>query len=1030
MQTNDGYPGGRPTAKRVPAGTRAGRSRNRMTAKETNPAFPYVADITFLAGDIVFATDRQGLVVYWNKEAEEITGNKREEALGKPYTIACRMVPGFDTLDISAVLGGRDFAGGVRCVSRGGAEVALYLFATVGRNQSGEPAGVVVIGRDVSGLWQAEETAQASTDKYQVLFENTQDSVAIADIGGRVLEANPACLRLYGYTADEVKGMNLADVVAPEDRGAARAAMASLALGRPVTKTIRMRRKDGTRFVVDLLVSVIMVRGERRIVSVTRDVTDRVRTEQATSQSERMYRAVFESANDAVFIESVDGRILDVNRHGCELLGYRRSELLKLNVRDLVPAEARPWLPHVVDAILRERTFRTEAVNVHKDGRQIPVEMSASTMEMDGKTVVLAIVRDITKRKLDEQALRESEEKFRSVAEQSPNMIFINARGRVVYTNQKSADVMGYTREEFYAAGFDFMRLIASESVELIKSVYARHARGEEVEPYEYTLVTKGGRRIESIITTKLIDYDGTKAILGIVTDITDRVRADRALRAEKERSHTYLALAGAMLVALDASGRITLLNRRACQVLGVTEAEGLGRDWFETFVPERYRSQVKSVFAELMSGNVEPVEYYVNPVLVDDGEERLIAWHNTLLRDEQGRPNGTLASGEDVTEREKVSAALRESEEKYRSVVERASDGICVIQEGRFRYVNQRLAHMAGYEPQEMVGREFAEYLHPQDRQTVVDRYRRRFAGEPQPAAYSVRIVAHGGGEVPVELNVGMATYNGALAEIVLVRDITERVRREQELRESEQRYRTALDAMRDPVHVADADLRIVMVNRAFTVWLRENGLDDAVLGKTVFEAFPFLSDRVRDEYRRVFATGETVVTEEETAVARRTFVTETTKTPVTEHGKVVRVLTAVHDVTERKRLAKVAQETADELRAVLDNSPGAIVGECEGVLVYANRRFARLLGYDSPAEIIGRPAGEFDAPQDRDVLAGYSRIREQGKDAPISYSYHGLRRDGTIVPLEATVSTYRSLGRLHVLAFVREVEPAHGGR
>jgi len=996
-----------------------------MATNQPRPALPFTAEVAFQAGDIVFATDQFGCVVYWNEEAEAVSGYTVREVLGKPYMLACRMEPDAVPLDLSAILAGRDFAGGVRCQSRSGADVALYLFATAGRNPAGEPAGVVFVARDVSGLWQAEVTAQASADKYRVLFQNTLDAVAIADMDGKVLEANPAFLRLYGYTAEEVAGRKLADTAAPEDRSGAAAVMASLAAGRQVTKTLRARRKDGTRFVVDMAASVVAIGGEQRIVSVARDVTERVRAEQARIQSERIYRAVFESANDAVFIESVDGRILDVNRNGCALLGYTREELLRKSVSDLVPPDARAWLPRVTDAILRDGTFQAEAVRVHRDGHQVPVEVSASTMEIDGKTAVLAILRDITQRKRAEQALRESEGKFRSFSEQSPNMIFINARGRVVYVNQQSVDVMGYTREEFYAPDFDFMQLIAPESRELIKSVYARHARGEEVEPYEYTLVTREGRRVESIITSKLIDYEGTRAILGIVTDITERVNANRALRAEKERSETYLALAGAMLVALDASGNITLLNRRACQVLGVTEQDALGRNWFDSFVPERSRAEVRSAFVQLMSGNIEPVEHYNNPVQTTGGEERLIDWHNTLLRDEQRRPTGTLSSGEDVTEREKALAALRESEEKYRSVVERASDGICIIQGGELKYVNGALAAMAGYEPREMVGRQFTDFLRPEDRATVVDRYRRRMAGEEQLSIYQLRFVRRDGSERPVEANVAVTAYGGAPAEIVLARDIAERLRAEQALRESERQYRTALEAMRDPVHVADADLRIVMANGAFWRWLRESGLDDAVLGKTVFEAFPFLPDRVRDEYRRVFDTGESVVTEEETSVAGRTFITETTKTPVTEDGRVVRVLTTVRDVTERTRLARVAQETADELRAVLDNSPDAIVGESEGVLVYANRRFARLFGYDSPADVIGRPGAGFDAPQDRERLAGYARLREQGKDAPASYSYHGVRRDGTILSLEAAISTYRSLGRLHVLAFIREAAP-----
>jgi PAS domain S-box-containing protein len=990
-----------------------------MMPDESRPAFPFVADLAFQAGDVVFATDRYGCIVHWNKEAEAVSGYKMEAVQGKPYTLACRMGPDAATPDISAILAGRDFAGGVSCQSRSGRDVILYLFATAGRNPAGEPVGVVFVGRDVTGLWQAEAAAQATADKYQVLFENNLDSVAIADMDGRVLEANPACLQLYGYAAEDVKGVNLTDVVAPEDRRAAADAMANLAAGRPVKKTIRMRRKDGTRFVVDLVASVMAVGGERRIMSVTRDVTERVLAERARSQSERMYRTVFESANDAVFIESVDGRILDVNRHGCELLGYQREELVKMSVSDMVTAEARAWLPMVTDAILRDKTFRTEAVNVHKSGRRIPVEMSASTMELDGKTAVLAIVRDITERKraeaalaesenryramfdeslmgiyrtapdgkilmanpalvcmlgyesfaqlaernleadgsgpeygrdefkrrlerdgrivglevgwrtrdgrtlfvrenaravrgqdgavlyyegtveditdrkAAEQALRESEAKFRDVSEQSPNMIFINCRGRVAYANQKSADVMGYTREEFYAPGFDFIKLIAPESVEQIKSVYARRANGEDVEPYEYSLVTKDGRRIESIITTKLIEYDGAKAILGIVTDITERRAAERA-RLESERQyHTALDAMRDPVHVADSDLRIVMVNQAFLRWLTGQGMDHpvLGKTVFDAFpfLPAKVREEYRKVFESgqplvteeetTVAGRSYSTETTKVPVTEGDKVVRVL----TVVRD--------------TTERRAAELALRESGEKYRSVVERASDGICVIQEGRLKYVNPMLAEMAGYTAEELVGKQFLEYVHPEDRASVGDRYRGRLVGEELPPVYTTRFLKRGGETVLVEINAALSVYDGAPADIVLV-----------------------------------------------------------------------------------------------------------------------------HDVTERERLVRVAEETADELRAVLDNSPEAIAAECEGRLVYANQRFVTMFGYESPEQVVGRPAGEFDAPEDRAALMEYSRVRERGGDAPTSYVFRGLKRDGTIVPLAARISTYRSLGRLHILAFISE--------
>jgi len=140
--------------------------------------------------------------------------------------------------------------------------------------------------------------------------------------------------------------------------------------------------------------------------------------------------------------------------------------------------------------------------------------------------------QELRERKLAEEVLRESEEKFRNLAEQSPNMIFINREGKVVYANRLCEEVMGYSREEFYAPDFDFVRLSAPEYLELVRSSYRKHQQGQDVPPYEYALLTKEGKRIEAIFATRLIKYEGRSAILGIITDITKRKRTERLLHA------------------------------------------------------------------------------------------------------------------------------------------------------------------------------------------------------------------------------------------------------------------------------------------------------------------------------------------------------------------------------------------------------------------------------------------------------------------------------------------------------------------
>ncbi|MCX6840998.1 MAG: PAS domain S-box protein [candidate division WOR-3 bacterium] len=738
--------------------------------------FPFVADITFQRGDVVFAADKRGRLVYWNKEAEQLFGYPADDVLGSPFEVICMAAPGGSGVDLPAILSGGDFAGGMRCSDKSGREVALYMYATAGRDQSGTAVGVVFVARDVTPFWSAEQAVRTAEDKHRLLFKHSSDSVVIADIDGRVREANPTCLRLYAYTADEVRQMNLAEMVAPEHRAEAAEALTNLAAGKSVTKTIKMLRKDGTQFVADLAASVVSVTGERRILWVTRDVTERVRAEQATKESERKYRLVFESASDAVFVEATDGRILDANRRACDLLGYAKEELLKLKVSDLVPADARVWLPHVTDAILREEKFRTEAINVHKSGRRIPVEMTASTIELDNIPVVLAIVRDISERK-----------------------------------------------------------------------------------------------------------------------------QAEQALRKEKELAQTYLEVAGVVMVVLDETGAIQLTNRKGCSVLGGVAADIVGRNWFDTFVPERLRADVKRVFDHLMRGEIEPLDHYENPVVTMRGEERLVAWHNVLLRDDAGRVIGTLSSGEDITERKSAEKRLQESEERFRRLVEMSPDGIAVHQGGKLVLVNPAGARVLGYDrPEDLVGKPVLDFVHPDDQPAVLAR-------------------------ITQVLQLGRS---GGLVE--------ERFRRK--------------NGSYVPVEVVNAPF----------YWL----------GKPAVQV-------------------------------------------------------VVRDISVRKELARMAEETADELRAVLDNSPGAIAAECEGTFVYANQRFVQMFGYEAREQVVGRAASAFDAPQDRERLAEYSRLRERGQDAPASYTFRGLKHDGTITSMEASISTYRSLGRLHILTFIREVEP-----
>jgi len=150
-------------------------------------------------------------------------------------------------------------------------------------------------------------------------------------------------------------------------------------------------------------------------------------------------------------------------------------------------------------------------------------------------------------------------------------------------------------------------------------------------------------------------------------------------LRHGLEGAEVYLDMASVMFVALDPEGKVTLVNRKACRILGYDQSEILGRDWFDTFVPPPERDRVKADFKELMSGHLEHMGYFENLVLTKDGRTRLIAWHNAILRDDAGQATSTLSSGEDVTERKRVEESLQISLTKYKTLFETLPLGITI---------------------------------------------------------------------------------------------------------------------------------------------------------------------------------------------------------------------------------------------------------------------------------------------------------------------------------------------------------------
>jgi len=238
---------------------------------------------------------------------------------------------------------------------------------------------------------------------------------------------------------------------------------------------------------------------------------------------------------------------------------------------------------------------------------------------------------------------------FRNFTEQSPNMIFINQGGKVVYANKKCEEIMGYTREEFSSPDFSYMDLVAPESVDLVRTNFQRHLKGEEIQPYEYTLLSKSNKRIEAIITSKLIRYGGEKALLGIVTDITHRKQAERDLQKseEKFRQAFQNAPIGMMLCNMD--GSIVQVNPAFYRMLGYSESE-LKQMTFRDFThPEDLERQMP-FYEKCVLGEIDSYQMHKRYVK-KDGEIIWVDMTVAITKDTAAQPLHALIMVEDITE-------------------------------------------------------------------------------------------------------------------------------------------------------------------------------------------------------------------------------------------------------------------------------------------------------------------------------------------------------------------------------------------
>ncbi len=684
-----------------------------------------------------------------------------------------------------------------------------------------------------------------------------------------------------------------------------------------------------------------------------------------TSMSGRIDSAAFReiAENIPVLMIEIDtqGRVAYANTAVLEMYGYTRADLGK-HVTEFVPvADVKMELDTLARGMAGKQDIIVSRIKTASGEIRHVINNSFPTYENGKQSGITVFGIDITRQKEAVDALRESEDRYKALFEQSLDAVYVSSKeGIVLEANQAAFSMLGYQKEEI-----------------INKSVLKTYVDERDREPFQKLLETRGsvrnydvklkhksGREIDCKVTaTARRGPDGSViGYQGIIRDMTEQMKMENALREREECFRLIVETMYDGITVIDEKGAMTYANNRALEMLGYERGEVIGKP-ITNFLDSKNVALFKNQFSRRKLG--EGGKYELTFTRSDGSPLHSLVSANPLF-DAQGGFSGSFAVITDITERRRAEEQLLSHHERLEETVkERTAEFSEVIEELRKEISNRRRmeeelrdsrdrlkttleampdilfevnleGRIVGYHassvdklyapPDAFIGKKATDVLPPEAAEALNKAVNKTFeTGEKSAATYSL---PYADGEMYFE---AIHSLKGDLKSpnrtvISVVRDITQRRRAEQSLRESELRYRLTMDSMADAIHVVDRNFNIVLFNKTMKEWNARSGLPTDIAGRSIFDVFSFLDDSIREEYESVFTSGNMMLSEEINEIDGETIITETRKIPIFEKDAVARVVTVMRDVTTRRRAEEAMRYNFDFQSVVMDISAGFV--------------------------------------------------------------------------------------------------------
>ncbi len=876
---------------------------------------------------------------------------------------------------------------------------------------------------------------------FRAAFEGSRDAMFIADEALRFVAVNQAAAALTGTPSDALRGTPVSDLFAPIDRISQRSWCDRITAGRSIQEGIRITRGDGQCALASLCSRRLSVSGMDYVHLTVRCVGANEEGSETTKGG-----AISPEAFLEIVLNSFPGNVAVIDSDGCikrtndgweafcqanglpgHFMGQGANYLEICRGARGVGSDLAREVAEALEGILRgERRYYDIEYSCHSPDQRRWFHLQAQGFTHGRQRWAVLSHIDITERESALEELLESERRFEYAMDATTDGLYDwNIQSNEVYYSPSYFTMLGYDPDELPHTFATYRKLLHPEDAARSADLLAKYlATGCGESSIEMRYRHKSGNWMWILSRGKIVEYDDKGAPLRFVgtnVNIDHLKKQEESLRLEKMRAQQYLDIAGVMLVALDTEQRVTLINPKGCEVLGCTEQEILGRNWFDEFIPIEQVDAVKQVFDQMVGGNLDPVEYYENPVRRKDGTQRLIAWRNSIVYDPCGRVAGLLSSGEDITERKQAERALLESQERFDLVMKATRDGLWDwnIATGQV-YFSPAWCRILGESRVAPEYRSWEDRLHPLDRPVALKHLQEHLDGNTDTWRMEHRLRARGGqwrwvlgrGRVVARSESGQA-----LRMVGTIVDIRERKCLEGQLDATHHLLDAWMDHSPAVAFIKNLNGRITYVNAAFEQLFalpREE-----IVGKTDYDLYPMSPEtarRMQANDHRVLETGDPMRFDETVMVGDEPRHFETIKFPLRDaDSRITSIAGMAIDVTSSRKSQDALQRSEERFRNVFETAPDLITNlDARGIIVDCNQRIRDVVGYEKQ-EIIGQSIRKIIHPNSHeDALVALEEIVSGGFS--LNREFIMVRKDGRSVDVSINSSGIKDeVGQLH---------------